>query len=372
MAERVLRSGPVVCPVGKNYIISVPVKKKCLMSVIVGANEYFNHSNGIKRSDVKVQTFTVPKTILDKAGKYSIRFCEVIKRLPYECIKGPEVVYDYNFRPLIKTDDIHMYYLSDCHGIRKEAVMAAEYFDNDLDILILNGDVSSSCATVNEVMLPFDIAYAVTKGELPCIITRGNHDLRGKYSEQLEYLMPTDSGRSYYSVDLGALWFLVLDCGEDKLDTHREYSGTAAFHQMRMDETAFIRSLISSGEYRSEQIRHRIVLSHVPFHFRNTDECRGERPFDIEDDIYREWCGLLNDNVAPDLAIAGHYHKSEICRAEDEENYRKLHCDTIIAGRPDAPNKNMYGAAITICDGGVHVAFTDKNKNVIDEGDIAL
>ncbi|MBO5269618.1 MAG: serine/threonine protein phosphatase, partial [Clostridia bacterium] len=77
------------------------------------------------------------------------------------------------------------------------------------------------------------IAAGVTKGRIPVVFARGNHDTRGKYAERLANHTPTDNGRSYYSVRLGKLWMLVLDCGEDKNDDHAEYGHTMCCHAFR-------------------------------------------------------------------------------------------------------------------------------------------
>lgn len=52
--------------------------------------------------------------------------------------------------------------------------------------------------------------------------SRGNHDMRGKLSEKMQTYTLTDNGNSYYSFQIGALWEMVLDCGEDKADSHEE------------------------------------------------------------------------------------------------------------------------------------------------------
>lgn len=360
---------PVVCAVGEDYYIMIPTKCEALVKVRVGDTEYFNHSNGIRRSDTRMQRVFVPGYRLNEAGEYTVVFEKVIKRLDYSCLKEPAVSETFTFRPLTKTDGINIYHLSDCHGTYKPSVKAAQWFGDDLDLLVLNGDIASHSTSINDIMLSYKIAYDVTKGSIPVIISRGNHDLRGKYAEQLENLLPSDCGRSYYNVRLGSLWCSLVDCGEDKEDRHREYGGTAAYHSFRLDETEFLKKTVAHAacEYDAPGVEHKIIISHVPITKRNTEECRGERPFDIENDIYNEWCDILKTSVRPDFLLAGHFHQHSVWRAGGPADDRGVPFDVVIGGKPFGDGKGMIGAAITLNKDDIKVVFTDNNKKVYGE-----
>lgn len=369
--SRVLRNGPVVCAVGENYHIMVPVKRKVLMSVAVGDKVYANHSNGIRRTDVPVQRFIVPQKELDSAKKYTLIYEEMIVRMAYNCIKGETGEVEYLFKPVDKINNINIYHISDCHGLLKPSVDAASFFGDELDLLILNGDIASSSSKLSDILLTYDIAFNVTKGEIPCIISRGNHDLRGKMAEKLDMLMPVQHGNSYYSVKLNSLWLLLLDCGEDKLDSHAEYSSTVACHQFREEETAFLEKIAddASNEYLKENVKYKIVVSHVPFYHNNTGECRGERPFDIEKELYTHWCDILREKIRPHFYLAGHIHRCVLCEVGGKYDSKGINCPVIFGGKPinDTREKSMVGAAITVSEKCTQIRFTDSNKNVLGE-----
>lgn len=369
MKTSILRAGPVVCAVDHEYQIMVPVNCETLMSVIVNGKEYFCHSNGVRKSRCAVQKFTVPMAELDAAEKYTLRYQRVISRQAYTCLKGPLNQKTFAFRPVPEKDPINIYALSDTHGIRQAAIEAASFFGDDLDLLILNGDISSSCMTEDEAMLPYDIAYGVTGGSVPCIITRGNHDLRGKLSEELHEWLPAKNGRTYYPVSLGPLLLLVLDCGEDKNDDHREYGGTAAFHAMRLEETEFLhRYALNRDDHLAQEINCKLVVSHIPVSYRDHGSSKGEFPFDIENEIYSEWVDILNSSFRPDLYIAGHLHRSELWQPDSPKNERKLECPILIAGVPvHGRQPDCIGAALTITDKEITIRRTDKNKSVIQD-----
>ena len=121
------------------------------------------------------------------------------------------------------------------------------------------------------------IAGSVTKAELPVIFSRGNHDTRGIYAENIADHTPTDNGRSYFTVRLGNIWAVVLDCAEDKPDTNPEYGHTICCHEFRIEETEFLKKIAESPdtEYAAPGVKYRLVIVHNPF-------CEPRRsPFDI-------------------------------------------------------------------------------------------
>lgn len=365
----VLRGTPVVCAVLDKYIICVPINKKVLMSITVGEKNYFCHSNGIRRSDVNVQKFTVPMEVLNKAKKYTVTYEVIINRAPKICEKEAPVSVTYDFKPLTKKTNINIYHISDSHGASAAAIRTGKYFKEDLDLLILNGDIASQTSTQKDLFISLDIASAITGGKIPCIISRGNHDLRGKAAEKLEEYLPTDNGKTYYTVKIGSLFFVLLDCGEDKDDSHREYSGTVCCHSFREDQTAFLEEL-ANNDINAE---HRIVLSHVPFNMDNTDECKGERPFNIERELYAKWCRLIREHIKPDFMLSGHVHTTEIIRANCARDNKNLGVDTILGGAPIEKNGKpvgVVGCAITLTNGSTLVRFTDNKGYIIKEDTI--
>lgn len=60
----------------------------------------------------------------------------------------------------------------------------------------------------------------------------------------------------------GRVSFLVLDCGEDKADTNKDYSGLAAFDAYMAEQTQWLRQAVRSDAIRAA--RYRVVLAHIP------------------------------------------------------------------------------------------------------------
>lgn len=355
----------MVCAVRDEYVICIPADKEALMSVWVDGIEYTNDDCGVKKSNCYLQKFTVPADALNRAGKYKVVYEKFIKRRAYFSLKEKAQTFEFPFIPLSKEENINIYHLSDVHGLKKEAISAGSFFGDSLDLLILNGDISSSSQTPKEALLPMDIAYEITKGEKPCVITRGNHDLRGRYAEKLGEFYPTDNGKFYYPVKIGNLQILVLDCGEDKDDSHPEYAGTVCFKNYRKNETEFLESIAENAAlYSDDTVRYKFVLSHIPFMHTDFDPATGKHEFDIEKDTYANWVRILNEKIKPQFGLFGHTHTPEICGKDSKYNSKGFAPIMIIGGKPLQKEHNVIGAAITLHENTAKVLFSDSRHQI--------
>ena len=340
----------VVCAVADDYEICVTTSHPSLVTLRVGGEVFTDDDNGVMRSSCPLHKFRVPSAVLDREKRYTVVSEALIKRLPYRSLKAPPVSAAFDFHPLPDTGALRVYHLSDVHGLKTPAIKAGMFFDGAPDLLILNGDISSSTQTVKEALLPIGIAWAITKGERPCVITRGNHDLRGKYAERLSEFYPTYHGCFYYPVDLGRLQILVLDCGEDKDDCHIEYAGIVAFHPYRMRETAFLRTACKR------------------------EAGSPEKNGDIEQTLYQEWVDLLNRGYRPHFGLFGHIHVAAIGDTADAYNQKGFLSPLIIGGRPEHERENVIGAACTIDfkKRTMTVRFTDSAHKILNEYQVPL
>ena len=373
--KRYLRIKAVVCAVADDYEICVTTSHSSLVTLRVGGEVFTDDDNGVMRSSCPLHKFRVPSAVLDREKRYTVVNEALIKRLPYRSLKAPPVSAAFDFHPLPDAGALRIYHLSDVHGMKTPAIRAGTFFGGAPDLLILNGDIPSSTQTVKEALLPVEIAWAITKGERPCVITRGNHDLRGKYAERLSEFYPTDHGCFYYPVDLGRLRMLVLDCVEDKDDSHIEYAGTVAFHPYRMRETAFLRTAcIREADLPDRNGKIRFVLSHIPFMHTDFDPKTGRHEFDIEQDIYQEWVDLLNREYRPHFGLFGHIHVAATGDRADAYNQKGFLSPLIIGGRPEHEKENVIGAACTIDPekGEMTVRFTDSAHRILDEFQVGL
>lgn len=346
---------PAVFAVQKDYQIIVTTKRESFISIKVGNEIFEDDSNGIKCSAIKTHNIEIPQELLNKEKHYTVIERPIIKRLPYFTKTKDEIYYEYDFHP-VPEQNPKCYHIADAHNDTVKTVAAAKTY-GEFDFLILNGDVPEDSGKTSNFSTIFEIISKTTEGTKPVVFTRGNHDLRGVCAELFAQYAPKKDGKTYYSFRLGNIWGLCLDCGEDKTDDHAEYGHTVACHQFRLKETAYIKKIINNAEteYDEEDIKTKIIVVHIPFTHKD------EPPFDIEEDIYKEWASLLKENVKPDLMICGHTHKKAIYPVGCDYDTYGQPC-TVIVGA-DKSDKHFTGAGIEFRNNECEVIFTRNDGN---------
>lgn len=359
---------PAVCAVGNTYQIMLPVKYDMLVRVRVGDEYYYNHTNGIRISATPMQRISVPMKKLDAEKQYTVLCSRLKKRKAYCSEPSEEVEVTYKFKPIEKTENIKIYHIADTHGCVNEAVNACKKYSKDIDLLVFNGDVADSSDRYEDLLVLYQIASQVAEGSVPCVISRGNHDLRGLCAAKLAEYMPAYNGLSYYTFRLGCIWGIIIDCGEDKNDGHKEYGHTVCCHTFRLEETEFIKKVIKAAEYNDDGIKYRLVISHTPFFDRD------KPPFDIESEIYTDWCRLLREYIKPDLMLCGHVHKFSINLPGDSTDIYGIPCPAVIGSQmlnKRAKKRGFGGAGLEISSGNVKVTLTTEDE-IIKEENIKL
>ena len=352
---------PTVYAVGREYQILVPVACETLMWVQVGDRAYYDDSNGILRSNVTTHRMTVPMEELDRAGQYTVCFRRMIERKPYRSETGAIEYYESPFRAVPTDRPVNIYHISDSHNRVETPVAAARYFGEKPDLLILNGDIPNHSGEIAYLTTIHQIASEITDGERPVIFSRGNHDTRGIYAENIADHTPTRGGVSYFTFRLGSIWGLVLDCGEDKPDDNVEYGHTICCSDFRHRETEYIRSVIRNAkdEYEAEGVKNRLVISHNPF----TQDYAP--PFNIENETFSEWARLLREYVKPQLSLHGHVHTCRISLPGCAFDQRGQSCPVICGSRPE--EDRFIGCALTLDESGCRVVFNASDGEVLGD-----
>ena len=354
---------PAVYAVGDRYCITVPVNRETVMWVRIGGREYFDDFNGVLCSASHVHKMEVPMAELDAAGEYTVVWRVVNERKAYFSDLSEPFEWSCRFRP-VTGERINVYHIADAHSRVGGPVGAGEYFGDDLDLLILNGDIANHSGEKKNVMAIPEIAGRLTKGEIPIIFARGNHDTRGTLAEKLGDYIPTDNGHTYYTVRLGNIWAIVLDCAEDKPDGNAEYGGVNCCHDFRLRETGFLKRVAADPdtEYNAPGVVHRLVIVHSPFSW--TDK----PPFDIEIPLYTEWCRILREEIKPDLMICGHRHQIYLSMPGSGSDHKGQPCPLVCASKPFKDNPEAFvGGAFTFEKDRTVIRFTDSEHCVVEE-----
>lgn len=346
-----LNAHPSVFAIGGRYQIITPFGCSAIVWIRVGDNTYYDDANGILRSNNYVHKVEVPMDELDREKKYVLCYRKMIDRTPYFPVSEDTVEIEYTFKP-VSDGRINIYHISDAHNMEEAPIRAGRYFGDALDLLILNGDIpdhSGDTANFNSI---YRICSGITEGTRPIVFSKGNHDTRGIYGEAFHEYTPSDNGKPYYTFRLGSLWGMVIDCGEDKDDSHEAYAHTTCFHSYRLKENQWIEKVVREGEYNADGIEHRIVISHVPFSYIQ------KPPFDIEQELYRHWTDLVCNVIKPDLLLYGHTHVCNIYEpGSDFDAYKLQTCPAVVGSQPDHKEGTFTGCAIALAEGKPEIVF---------------
>ena len=255
---------------------------------------YYDATAGIIATHDTVHCVRVPKAEL-RGNTYIVGSQYIPFKFAYSASKGSICESEpISFKGLPKEDGIKLLCITDIH--EREELMR-QYFTDEYDMVIFLGDITSNF--MKKEKLTQNIladAAEISGGTIPVVYTRGNHETRGEYASQLLQYFPTSTGEFFYTFDFGALSAVVLDSGEDKEDTHEEYSGLIDFHHYREKEYKWITSLRKDDFHG----KYKLVFCHHP---------------EIKRHFRRDWQTPFSE-MGFQLLVGGHYHVSRFIENE--------------------------------------------------------
>lgn len=288
---------PVVYAVENEYQIVFSSSTNSSGYVVVNNKKYYDLYAGSQKSYEKVHKVSVPMEELDNAKEYSIYSLNYIYRGPFGAIKGNECSKTYKFKPVDTSDGLTYYSLSDIHMDLKGAKNAISMYD-DYEFLVLNGDIISDVETYEDANYVNKVAYSLTKGEIPVIYARGNHEIKGKYSEQLYKFVGSKNQKFYYNFYFKDVYGIVLDMGEDHDDDWWEYYGSADFDSYRNEQVEFLKNEIVKNEFAS--YKYRLAVCHIPLPFINARHNHIESKKALVEQL---------NKMNIDMMLTGHQHE---------------------------------------------------------------
>ncbi len=287
--------------------------------------------------------------------KYHIISREIVKFDPYEVVygdtlvEGPYRVQTWNPRK----DGYSFCVVNDIHEKtdRLNSLLDMVPWETT-DMMFLNGDMIDHWTRENQVFDGFlDVCVRRFARETPFVYVRGNHETRGALARGLLDLFPTPTGRYYHAFRHGPVSFLVLDCGEDKPDSNKEYSGLVDFDAYRAEQTEWLRSAVQEESFRRS--RYRIVFVHMP--------PSATSPGYGVSQIHQLWSPILNRSRI-DLMLCAHTHRFARIEPMEWANHYP-----ILINAPDMMvhvevSENRLGVTVRKLDGKVVEAFELKPR----------
>ena len=135
----------------------------------------------------------------------------------------------------------------------------------DYDFVVFNGDCIDDPANHDQATRFVSLLTEAVHGDrTPTLFIRGNHEIRNAYSIGLRKHFDYVGGKTYGAFNWGDTRIVMLDCGEDKTDDHREYSGLNDFTQLRQEQVSFLEQEVKSKDFKKADKR--ILIHHIPLY----------------------------------------------------------------------------------------------------------
>lgn len=326
--------------------------KNCTSWVEYGTGESldkkaYNSQHGLIDADQTIHKVTIPG--LSAGDKFQYKACskEIINFQAYKVKFGETVTSEIvSSRTLdTKVKNVSFVVLNDIHQKSQWFGTLLKYVeDKPYDLVFLNGDILNFLQ--NEKQIVTRLLNPCTKmfaSKIPMIYIRGNHETRGRYARMLPRYLSTPNDKYYYSLDHGPIHFTIMDTGEDKDDSHPEYSGLVDFTSYLREQTEWLKQEIQSKSFKEASFR--VVIMHIP-------------PIRSRSGKFSEWKSLFEQGKI-DMMICGHTHRYAIIEPKEEiSNY-----PIIIGGGPKPERATVIRVDAT--DKELTVTMTRDNGEVV-------
>ncbi len=252
---------------------------------------------------------------LEKGTKYKYRIMskEILQFNPYEVLYGDSVVGEvHQFETLdLEKESFSFGAIADVHerGSELDGLLQNAEMDS-LDIVFLTGDILNWLGDESRIFSGFlDVSVKHFASEKPFVYIRGNHETRGPMARDLMSYFPHSSGKFYYSLTQGDVFFIVLDAGEDKPDSHPVYAGLVDFDAYRTEQAEWLTKKVETEGFKRSL--YKVVMIHIPLFSGSTKHGAS--------DITTKFGPILN-SAGIDLMISGHHHRFAVIKNEERGN----------------------------------------------------
>ena len=173
----------------------------------------------------------------------------------------------YSFTmPQADTDSFTAVIFNDLHQRANVFQALLKQVENvNYDFVVFNGDCIDDPANHAQATRFVKLLTEGVHGDrTPTLFIRGNHEIRNAYSIGLRKHFDYVGGKTYGAFNWGDTRIVMLDCGEDKTDDHREYSGLNDFTQLRQEQVGFLQQELASKTFK--KANKRILIHHIPLY----------------------------------------------------------------------------------------------------------
>lgn len=207
---------------------------------------------------------------LQPGQKYYYRVCsqEMLLYQAYKKVFGNTAQSSFSefTLPATDTDSFTAVVFNDLHQHTKTFRALCKQIQNvDYDFVVFNGDCVDDPVDHNQATAFIsELTEGVHGDRIPTFFMRGNHEIRNAYSIGLRDHYDYVGDKTYGSFNWGDTRIVMLDCGEDKLDSHWVYYGLNDFTQLRNEQVDFLKKELSAKEFK--KAKKRILIHHIPLY----------------------------------------------------------------------------------------------------------
>lgn len=304
-ADKIFRTKPYLQnPVGNGITVmwETTVPAYCWV-------EYGTDTTQLKRARTIVDGQVVCNNLLHKVRindlqpgrKYYYRVCsqEMLLYQAYKKVFGNTARSTFSefTLPTADTDAFTAIVFNDLHQHTNTfRALCQQVQDIKYDFVIFNGDCVDDPVDHNQATTFIsELTEGVSGDCIPSFFMRGNHEIRNAYSIGLRDHFDYVGDKTYGSFNWGDTRIVMLDCGEDKVDSHPVYYDLNDFTQLRNEQVDFLRKELSAKEFKKAEKR--ILLHHIPLY--------GNYEKNLCADL---WTALL-EKAPFDISLNAHTHK---------------------------------------------------------------
>ncbi len=240
--------------------------------------EYGTDTTQLKRARTIVDGQVVCNNYLHKiridglqpGQKYYYRVCsqEMLLYQAYKKVFGntAQSFFSEFTLPGTDTDSFTAIVFNDLHQHTQTFRALCKQIQNiNYDFVVFNGDcVDDPVDHEQATTFISELTEGVHGDRIPTFFMRGNHEIRNAYSIGLRNHYDYVGDKTYGSFNWGDSRIVMLDCGEDKLDSHWVYYGLNDFTQLRNEQVDFLKKELSAKEFK--KAKKRILIHHIPLY----------------------------------------------------------------------------------------------------------
>jgi hypothetical protein len=309
-------------------------------------------NNGLIDANTKRHSIRIKN--IKKGTKYRYRIVskEILQFNPYEVLYGNSVVGEiHEFETLDSEKESFSFgAIADVHERGSELdglLQNAEV--NTLDLMFYTGDILNWIGDEKRIFDGFlDVSVKHFAKEKPFVFIRGNHETRGPNARNLMSYFPHSSGKFYYSFSQGDVFFIILDSGEDKPDSHPVYAGLVDFDTHRDEQAEWLQKMVESENFKRSL--YKVVLVHIPLF--SSSKKHGAS------DLTKKIGPILNE-AGIDLMISDHHHRFDIIKKNENGNRFPV----VVLGQ------DMF-LKTDVSREGLSIRVTDKEGAVVDHFEV--